>query len=165
MSKMKVDQAVMYKESTSINNFMTVAVTEAEKAAAKGECPVGAVIVQAGKIIGRGHNLRESENNALLHAEIAAIDEACKSVGSWRLNGCNIYVTLEPCIMCAGAIINSRIEKLYFGAYDLKAGAAGGLLDVFDTKGLNHRVEVYGGIMEHECGNLLTQFFKQLRRE
>ena len=128
-----------------------------------GEVPVGAVAVWDGKIVGRGMNLRETDKNALRHAEIAAIDEACKTLGGWRLWKCDLYVTLEPCPMCAGAIINSRIEKVYFGAYDKKAGCCGSTADLFAEGLFNHRPEITGGVMENECSSLLTEFFKALR--
>ena len=125
--------------------------------------PFGAVIVKDGKIIASGRNRREEKKNALCHAEISAIDKACKKLGGWRLCGCDIYVTLEPCAMCAGAIINSRIENVYFGAYDKKAGSFGTLCD-FNSFGYNHKPGVYGGILEKECSELLSDFFKSLRK-
>jgi len=148
------------------NKYMKAAIEEARLAAEKGECPIGAVVVSGGKIIGRGHNSREAENNALLHAEIIAIQEACASRNSWRLEGCGIYVTLEPCVMCAGAIINSRIEALYFGASEPNSGAAGSIINVFNINGLNlnRKTEIYAGIMEEECGDLLKEFFEKLRK-
>jgi tRNA(adenine34) deaminase len=144
--------------------FMKASLSEAKKAAAKGETPVGAVIVKDGKIIARAHNLRESKKNALCHAEISAINKASKKLGGWRLIGCELYVTLEPCPMCAGAIINSRIEKVFFGAYDKKAGSASSVIDLFALP-YNHSPEVRGGIMEKECGEILTDFFKDLRKK
>ena len=143
--------------------FMKAALKEALKAKQKGEIPVGAVIVREGKIVARGYNRREEKKNCLCHAELEAIDKACRKMGGWRLIGCDMYVTLEPCPMCAGAIINSRINDLYFGAYDKKAGCAGSAADLFQQGLFNHDVEVCGGKMEKECGKLLTDFFKKLR--
>lgn len=143
--------------------FMREAIKQAKKAAAIGEAPIGAVIVRDGAVIARGYNKRETKKNALLHAEIIAIDKACKKLGGWRLPGCEMYVTLEPCPMCSGAIINSRIEKVYFGAFDKKAGCCGSAADLFAEGMFNHRPEIYGGIMEKECSELLTKFFKDLR--
>ena len=142
--------------------FMSEALTEARIAFNKGEVPVGAVIVKNGEIIARGHNQREEKQNALSHAEIECINEACKKLGSWRLDGCKIYVTLEPCPMCTGAIINSRIETVVFGAYDLKAGCMDSVINLCDYP-FNHKVQIYGGIMEDECKQILEDFFKNLR--
>lgn len=143
-------------------DFMENAISLAKEAAAEGEVPVGAVIVRDGEIIATGRNRRENGKNALYHAELEAIDNACNKLGGWRLPRCEMYVTLEPCPMCAGAIINSRIEKVYFGAYDKKAGSVRSLIRLFDIP-YNHRPEVKGGIMEEECSALLTDFFKKLR--
>ncbi|MDD6485020.1 MAG: tRNA adenosine(34) deaminase TadA [Clostridiales bacterium] len=145
--------------------FMKEAIKRAKKAADMGETPVGAIIVRDGKIIASGYNRRETKKNALLHAEITAIDRACKKLGGWRLIGCDMYVTLEPCPMCAGAIINSRIENLYFGAFDKKAGCAGSVKNLFEPGIFNHNVNVEGGILEEECRGLLTDFFRNLRRK
>ena len=142
--------------------FMKKALGRAKTAAKYGETPVGAVIVKDGKVISGGRNRRETGKNALYHAEISAIDSACKKLGGWRLIGCDLYVTLEPCPMCAGAIINSRIENVYFGAYDKKAGSFGSIAD-FNSFGYNHTPNVQGGIMETECSQLMSDFFKQLR--
>ena len=142
--------------------YMREALAEAKKAEAKGEVPVGAVIVKDGKIIARGHNLREEKQNALSHAEIECINEACKVLGTWRLEGCKMYVTLEPCPMCTGAIINSRISTLVFGAYDSKAGCIDSVINLCDYP-FNHRPEIYGGIMEEECKEILTEFFNKMR--
>jgi len=142
---------------------MTAALKEAKKAFMEDEVPVGAVITYKGEIIAKAHNLRETYNRATAHAEILAIEKACSVLNNWYLNDCDLYVTLEPCIMCAGAIINSRIRNLYFGAFDPKAGACGSVIDVFTLKELNHRVTVYAGIMEDECASILTEFFKSKR--
>lgn len=141
---------------------MMEAISLAKEAGKMGEVPVGAVIVKNGKIIARGKNEREAKQNALSHAEIEAINNACKSTGSWRLEDCEMYVTLEPCPMCAGAIINSRIKTLIFGAYDSKMGSIDSVINLCDLP-YNHKVEVYGGIMEDECLDLLKNFFKTLR--
>ncbi|MBO4343654.1 MAG: nucleoside deaminase [Clostridia bacterium] len=151
------------KEINVQDKFMKSAIKRAKTAASHGETPIGAVIVKDGKIIASGRNRREEKKNALCHAEISAIDKACKKLGGWRLCGCDIYVTLEPCAMCAGAIINSRIENVYFGAYDKKAGSFGTLCD-FNSFGYNHKPGVYGGILEKECSELLSDFFKSLRK-
>ncbi len=141
---------------------MKKAIALAMESEKEGEVPVGAVIVKDGKIIATGRNRRESKKNALHHAEIEAIDNACKALGGWRLFGCDLYVTLEPCPMCAGAIINSRIKTVYFGAYDNKAGSFGSVAD-FNRIPYNHKPEIIAGVMEKECSELLTNFFKKLR--
>lgn len=144
--------------------FMKKAIEEAEKAAKIGEVPIGAVIVKDGEMIATGYNKRETRQNALLHAEIEAINNACKKIGSWRLMHCDLYVTLEPCPMCAGAIINSRIKRLIFGAKDEKAGSCGSVINLFELK-YNHRPEIISGVMEKNCRNLLSDFFKNLRKD
>lgn len=143
--------------------YMAQALKEAEKARRKGEAPVGAVVVRDGRIIARGHNERELRRDATLHAEMTAIRRACKKLGSWRLTDCDLYVTLEPCTMCAGAIIQARLRTLYIGTSDLKAGAAGSVIDVFRVKAFNHRVDVVWGLMQDECSAILTDFFRELR--
>lgn len=145
--------------------FMKEALRQAKKAADIGETPVGAVIVRGGEIISRGYNRRETKKNALGHAEIIAINKACKKLGGWRLPKCDMYVTLEPCPMCAGAIINSRIENVFFGAFDKKSGCAGSSVNLFEHGLFNHNVNVSGGIMEKECSEILSAFFKELRRK
>lgn len=142
---------------------MKEALNLAKEAEKMGEVPVGAVIVKDGEIIGRGKNTRETENNPVGHAEINAILDASKNLGSWRLDGCEMYVTLEPCTMCMGALINSRIKKITFGAFDLKAGACGSVVNL-NNFAFNHHPELLGGIMEDECGEILTEFFKKLRK-
>ena len=144
-------------------DFMKRAVELAKLSALEGEVPVGAVIVRDGEIVGEGRNRREYGKNALYHAEIEAIDSACKKLGGWRLWQCELYVTLEPCPMCAGAIINSRIKRVYFGAFDKKAGSFGSVAD-FNNIPYNHKPEIVSGVMADECSNLLTEFFKNLRR-
>ena len=136
----------------------------ARSAAEKSEVPVGAVIVKDGKVIATGRNKREEKQNALLHAETVAIDRACRKLDSWRLEDCEIYVTLEPCPMCAGAIINARIKKVYFGAYDKKMGALGSVTDL-SALNFNHLFSAEGGIMQEQCSALLTDFFKHLRNK
>ena len=142
--------------------FMKLAITEAQKAAEKGEVPVGAVIVKNGEVIATGYNLREEKQNALSHAEIEAINLACQQIGRWRLDDCELYVTLEPCPMCTGAIINARIKTVIFGAYDSKMGCMDSVINLCDYP-FNHRPEIYGGIMEDECLAVLQNFFKKLR--
>lgn len=147
-----------------INKYMRAALKEAEKAYKIGEVPVGAVIVYNDKIIAKGHNTREIKQSVLGHAEINAIAKASKKIGSWRLEDCDMYVTLEPCSMCSGAIIQSRIKNLYFGAYDLKTGAAGSVLNLFDYT-FNHKVNVEGGHLEEQCSRIIKDFFKELRKK
>lgn len=142
--------------------YMAEALSEACLAAEIDEVPIGAIIVRDGNIIARAHNLRETEKNALYHAETLAIDRACRALGGWRLPGCTLYVTLEPCPMCAGAIVNSRIERVVFGAYDKRAGAFGSVLNLNEYP-LNHKPEILGGVMEEECRSLLQTFFKKKR--
>ena len=143
--------------------FMEAAIAEAKKAFNKGETPIGAVIVKDGKIIARGHNSRETKRNALMHAEITAIDKACRKLGGWRLCGCDIYVSLEPCPMCAGAIIQSRIENVFFAAFDKKAGAFGSVCDLSGL--LAHKVNAEGGIMEQQSSAMIKLFFEKLRKK
>lgn len=147
-----------------MNEFMKRAIELARISADEGEVPVGAVVVKDGEIVGEGRNRRELGKNALYHAETEAIDEACKALGGWRLWQCDMYVTLEPCPMCAGAIINSRIKKVVFGAYDEKAGSFGSVIN-FNDLPYNHKPELQGGVCEEECKALLSQFFKDLREK
>ena len=144
--------------------FMEQALKEAKKAYEKQEVPVGAVIVKDGKIIARAHNLKETKTDTTKHAELLAIQKASKKLESWRLLDCEMYITLEPCSMCAGAIINSRIKKIYIGALDEKTGAAGSVLNLFEDYKFNHKVEVEKGVMQKECENILKDFFKMLRK-
>lgn len=143
---------------------MKEALKEAKKAYAIEEIPVGCVIVKDGKVIARGYNKRESMQDVTLHAEIIAIKKACKKLGSWRLEDCDMYITLEPCPMCSGAIIQSRIKNLYIGAYDPKTGAAGSVLDLFSYP-FNHKVNVYKEIMMEDCSKIIKDFFKELRKK
>ncbi|KML05827.1 tRNA adenosine(34) deaminase TadA [Rossellomorea marisflavi] len=148
---------------TRDERFMIEALKEAEKAAAIQEVPIGAVVVLGDEIIGRGHNLRETTQNAVTHAEMLAIQEACEHMGTWRLEGAELYVTLEPCPMCSGAIILSRVEKVIYGAKDPKAGCAGTLMNLLDDERFNHQCVVVPGVMEQECGGMLSAFFRDLR--
>lgn len=144
--------------------FMIMAYKQAEKAVEKDEVPIGAVIVKDGKVLSKGYNLVENTNKATAHAEIIAIEKACKKLKSWRLDGTEIYVTLEPCAMCAGAIANARIKKVYFGAYERKSGCAESKYPVLTDNGLNHSAEYEGGIMEEECASLIKKYFSEKRK-
>ena len=142
--------------------YMNMALDLARQAAEDGEVPVGAVVVRDGQVVGTGRNRRESCGNALAHAELEAIDEACRRLGGWQLVGCTLYVTLEPCPMCAGAIINSRIERVVLGAMNPKAGSCGSLVNLFDIP-YNHRPTVESGVCAEECSGVLKEFFRRLR--
>ncbi|NLY44002.1 MAG: nucleoside deaminase [Clostridiaceae bacterium] len=144
-------------------DYMLYALAEAKKAYKKDEVPIGAVIVKDDRIIARAHNLREKKHDATAHAEILAIQKACKKLGSWRLTDCDLYVTLEPCPMCAGAIIQARIRRLVIGATDPKAGAGGSVVNLFNVDKFNHKVEVIYDVLQEECSMILKQFFKELR--
>lgn len=144
--------------------FMQEAINEALKAYELREIPIGAVIVRNGEIVGRGYNLKETLKDATLHAEISAIKDACKNLGGWRLPGCTMYVTLEPCAMCAGALVNARVERLVIGTKDYKTGACGSVLNIVQMENLNHQIEVEFGVLENECTNMLKQFFVELRK-
>lgn len=143
--------------------FMIEAINEAKKAMTIDEIPIGAVIVKDGEIIGRGHNCVESHKDPTCHAEILAIKDACKSLDAWRLSGCEMYVTTEPCSMCAGAIVLARIDRLYIGTLDPKAGACVSLNNITNDSRLNHRVDVEVGVLQEECSALLKTFFRNLR--
>lgn len=143
------------------NQFMREALRLAKKAKALGEVPIGAVVVLNGKIVGRGYNLRTKLQMATAHAEMRAIDRACKKLGSWRLEGAEIYITLEPCPMCMGAILNARIDHVYFGAYEQKGRSL--TKELAEANLLNHTAEVTGGVMEQECSEILTSFFTEMR--
>ncbi|HHW11861.1 MAG TPA: nucleoside deaminase [Firmicutes bacterium] len=143
--------------------FMEEALREAEKALARDEVPIGAVVVYQGEVFARGHNLRESLGDPTAHAEILALRAAAARRGSWRLHGMTLYVTLEPCPMCAGAMVNARLDRLVFGAFDPKAGAAGSLMNIANDGRLNHRLEVTGGVLAEPAGRLLTDFFRRKR--
>ena len=145
--------------------FMKEAIRQAKKAYALREVPIGCVIVYEGKIIARGYNRRNTDKNTTSHAEINAIRKASKKLGDWRLEGCTLYVTLEPCQMCAGAIVQARIDKVVSGSMNPKAGCAGSVLNLLEMDGFNHKVEVERGVLEEECSTMLSGFFKELRME
>lgn len=144
-------------------DFMKIALELAAEAASMGEVPVGAIVVLDDEVVGTGFNRRESGKNALAHAELEAIDAACKKLGGWRLHQCDLYVTLEPCPMCSGAIVNARIRRLVYGASDPKAGCFGSVCD-FNTLPFNHKPEVTSGVLAQECAQVLSDFFKRLRK-
>jgi tRNA(adenine34) deaminase len=143
--------------------FMKEALKEAKKAEAIDEVPIGAVLVMDGKIVARAHNLRETDQTAIAHAELIAIDQACRETGTWRLEESTLYVTLEPCPMCAGAIILSRVKRVVYGAADPKAGCAGTLMNLLEDNRFNHQSDVTSGVLERECGQLLSDFFRKIR--
>ena len=143
--------------------WMKEAIAEAKKAERLGEVPIGAVVVKEGVIIGRGHNLRETQHNPVSHAEIIAIQQASQALNAWRLLDCTLYVTLEPCPMCAGAIVQSRIKRVVYGTDDPKAGCAGTLMNLLQEPRFNHETELTGYVLQTECANLLTEFFRELR--
>ncbi len=145
--------------------YMREAIRQAKKAAALKEVPIGCVIVYEGRILSRGYNRRVTDKNVLAHAEILAIRRACKKIGDWRLEGCTMYVTLEPCPMCAGAIVQARIPKVVMGCKNPKAGCAGSVLDLLHEDGFNHQVETEVGLLGEECSQMLKDFFKTLREE
>lgn len=146
-------------------HFMALALVEAERAAALGDVPVGAVVVHGAEVVGRGHNRREVDADPLAHAELLALSDAARTLGRWRLSGCTLYVTLEPCTMCAGALVNARVDRVVFGATDPKAGAVTSLYEVCTDPRLNHRLTVSGGVRGPECGDRLRTFFRQLRQQ
>ena len=143
--------------------FMEEALKEAYKAYEIDEVPVGAVIVRNGQIVGRGYNQKETMKDATLHAEISAVKDACANLGGWRLSNCTMYVTLEPCTMCAGALVNARIQRLVIGVRDLKTGACGSVFNIVQAERLNHQIDVQFGILEEDCSGILKAFFKKLR--
>lgn len=145
--------------------YMRVAIKEARQAQLLGEVPIGAVVVHDDQIIGRGHNMREKFQDVTYHAEMLAIMEACTTLGSWRLEDCDLYVTLEPCIMCSGTIVNARIKNVYYGAKDPKAGAVDSLYHLLNDQRLNHQVHVESGILGAECGQMLKDFFRAIRKK
>ncbi|WP_408633697.1 tRNA adenosine(34) deaminase TadA [Natronincola ferrireducens] len=142
---------------------MKLALEEAKKAYDKGEVPIGAIVVRRGEIIGRGHNLREELRDATAHAEIIAIQRACEKAGGWRLTDTVLYVTIEPCPMCSGAILQSRIERVVIGAMDSKSGACGSVVNLLSNKGFNHQTEITTGVLEEEASTIMKEFFKSLR--
>lgn len=143
--------------------FMDLAIQEAQKASRLGEVPVGAVIVHGERILSRAHNLRETDQRPTAHAELLALEAASRELGTWRLEACALYITLEPCLMCWGAIILARIPHVYFGAFDKKAGVCGSVLSLHEEDRFNHRPQVQGGIKAEECGKILSDFFEELR--
>lgn len=144
--------------------YMSIALEEAQKAYSKKEVPIGAIIVKDGEVIARAHNLRVETEKSTAHAEIIAIEKANEILGSWRLDSCTMYVTIEPCPMCAGAIIQSRISEVFYGATDLKAGSHTSVVNLFD-KSYNHKVKISGGLLEKECGEIMSKFFQDLRKK
>lgn len=153
----------METNSNIQEKYMKEALKQAKKAYALGEVPIGCVIVYEGKIIGRGYNRRNTDKSTLAHAEITAIQKASKKLGDWRLEGCTLYVTLEPCQMCAGAIVQARVTEVVMGSMNPKAGCGGSVLNILEMPEFNHQVSVTRGVMEKECSEMLTQFFKELR--
>lgn len=145
--------------------YMKEAIRQAKKAYAIGEVPIGCVIVRDGKIISRGYNRRTIDKNTLAHAELAAIKKASKKLDDWRLEGCTMYVTLEPCQMCAGALVQSRIDEVVIGSMNPKAGCAGSVLNLLEVEGFNHKVKITRGVLEEECSTMLSDFFKELREK
>lgn len=143
--------------------FMREALRQAKKAYAREETPIGCVIVYEGKVIARGYNLRNEKKNALAHAEIRAIHKASKVIGDWRLEDCTMYVTLEPCPMCAGAIVQARMKRVVIGSSNPKAGCAGSVINLLQMDGLNHQVEIHRGVLEEECSQMMSGFFRELR--
>ena len=148
---------------TEDEKYMKQAVAQAKKAYALGEVPIGCVIVYEGKIIGRGYNRRNTDKNTLCHAEITAIKKASKAIGDWRLEGCTMYVTLEPCQMCAGACVQARIDRVVIGCMSPKSGCAGSVINLLQMDDFNHKVEIEKGVLADECSTLLTKFFEELR--
>ncbi len=144
-------------------DFMRLALEQARQAGARGEVPVGAVLVKDGRVVAAGGNQPIAAHDPSAHAEIVALRAAGQALGNYRLDDTVLYVTLEPCLMCASAIVHARVRRVVFGAFDPKAGAAGGIIDAFALKGLNHRVDVFGGVLENECASLLSEFFARQR--
>ena len=155
----------MMDEKKIDERFMREAIRQARKAGALMEVPIGCVIVYEGKIIARGYNRRNTDKNTLAHAEITAINRASKKLGDWRLEGCTMYVTLEPCQMCAGALVQSRIDEVVIGSMNPKAGCAGSVLNLLEVEGFNHKVKITRGVLEEECSTMLSDFFKELREK
>lgn len=153
----------MMRKLTQDEKYMRAAIREAKKAYKLGEAPIGCVIVYEGKIIGRGYNRRKTDKNTLSHAEITAIKKASKIIGDWRLEGCTMYVTLEPCQMCAGAIVQGRVDKVVIGCMSPKSGCAGSIINILQMSEFNHQVEIEKGVLEDECSTMLSEFFVELR--
>ena len=150
---------------TPEEKYMKEAIRQAKKAEALGEVPIGCVIEYEGKLIGRGYNRRMADKTVLAHAEILAIKKACRKMGDWRLEGCTMYITLEPCPMCAGAIVQARISRVVIGSMNPKAGCAGSVLNLLQEEGFNHQVETCTGVLQKECSDMLSQFFRELRKK
>ncbi|WP_177505486.1 tRNA adenosine(34) deaminase TadA [Anaerosinus sp.] len=144
--------------------YMKLALAEAQKAFALGEVPIGAIIVMDGEVIAVGHNMRETWNDATAHAEVVAIKAACEKLNRWRLSGATLYVTIEPCPMCAGALVMSRVDRVVYGSTDAKAGAVESIFNIVNHQALNHRLEITSGVLEDECRNLMKKFFKERRQ-
>lgn len=149
---------------TKDEKYMKEAIKQAKKAALVGDVPIGCVIVEEDRIIARGYNKRNAKKTTLAHAELLAIEKASKKIGDWRLENCTMYITLEPCQMCAGAIVQARIPKVVVGAMNKKAGCAGSVINLFQIPAFNHQVEFVQGVLEEECANMLSEFFKELRK-
>jgi tRNA(adenine34) deaminase len=152
-------------DMTEDERFMRQAITQAKKALKNGDVPIGCVIVREGKVIARGYNRRNMDRQSLAHAELMAIKKASKIVGDWRLEDCKMYVTLEPCQMCAGAIVQARMPEVIMGCMNPKAGCAGSVINLLDMEGFNHRVKIKKGILQEECSTMLTDFFKKMREK
>lgn len=150
---------------TEDERFMRQAITQAKKALKNGDVPIGCVIVREGKVIARGYNRRNMDRQSLAHAELMAIKKASKIVGDWRLEDCKMYVTLEPCQMCAGAIVQARMPEVIMGCMNPKAGCAGSVINLLDMEGFNHRVKITKGVLQEECSTMLTEFFKKMREK
>lgn len=153
------------KQEKTDEKFMKMALKEAEKAQSIDEVPIGCVIVRNGKVIGKGYNMRNTDKMVLSHAELIAMKQACKKIGDWRLEDCTMYVTLEPCQMCAGAMVQARLQRAVIGSMNQKAGCAGSVLNILEMKEFNHQVDVTRGVLEEECSAMLTNFFAELREE
>lgn len=153
------------RKYTQDEKFMREAIRQAKKAEAIGDVPIGCVIVCDGKIIARGYNKRNKDKTVLAHAELVAMKKACKKMGDWRLEGCTMYITLEPCQMCAGAIVQARVDRVVVGSMNAKAGCAGSVLNLLEMQEFNHQVEVERGVLGEECSEMLSAFFRELRRK
>ena len=163
---MSIENTDLSTEQRKIDEkYMREAIRQAKKAYKLDETPIGCVIVFDGKIIGRGYNRRNTDKNVLAHAELAALKKASKKTGDWRLEDCTMYVTLEPCQMCAGALVQARLKKVVIGTMNPKAGCAGSVLDLLHEKGFNHQADLEGGVLEADCTNMLQAFFRELRQE
>lgn len=160
-----MDTGEKMRKYTQDEKFMREAIRQAKKAEAIGDVPIGCVIVCDGKIIARGYNKRNKDKTVLAHAELVAMKKACKKMGDWRLEGCTMYITLEPCQMCAGAIVQARVDRVVVGSMNAKAGCAGSVLNLLEMQEFNHQVEVERGVLGEECSEMLSAFFRELRRK